>query len=168
VRDVGRQGQGPGEYTSAPYLRALDDGTLVMRELSNARISFFSADGEYVDSFPATSGSGPIELDPQGNLYLLRGRGGSEMVKYSVDGEELGRIEMPPREIISNTFVLGWEDEWAFPLETVSAWSPLLGSVVVPERLRPFAFRGDRIWGAIIDEDGIEKVVRLRAIPETS
>ena len=293
VRTIGRQGQGPGEYSSAPYLRVRDDGTLLMRNPGSARISFFSPAGEYVDSLSARSGIGPIELDPQGNLYLLRGRGGSEMVKYSVEGEELGRIEMPPRETTSNTFLLGREDVWAFPLQTVSAWSPLgypvtgrtdaydielrkpdgtvhvrrdlapvplasderaewevfrrgilaqqramnddqeadpipsvkpffrdlwvgddgriwvwryvaaekrddiepvpeqpdrplltwrepwtydvfepdgtlLGSVVVPERLRPFAFRGDRIWGAIIDEDGIEKVVRLRAIPEGS
>ncbi len=41
-----------------------------------------------------------------------------------------------------------------------------LGSVEVPELLEPLGFRGDRIWAVLQDADGIERVVRLRVVPE--
>jgi hypothetical protein len=68
--------------------------------------------------------------------------------------------EQPDRPLLT------WREPWTY--DVFEPDGTLLGSVVVPERLRPFAFRGDRIWGALIDEEGIEKVVRLRVIPETS
>jgi hypothetical protein len=293
VREIGRQGQGPGEYAYAPFLRAHPDGTLIMRDSRSSRLSFFSAAGEYVRSFPATIGSSPTVVGPQGNLYLPRVGPSPEVVEYSSAGEELGRVQIPPRDQAGTPFLLGWENVFSFPVETASAWSPLgyavtgrndaydielrkldgivhlrrdlepvaltadelaewrtfrqglvarlsaanqeadidpipgvkpyfraiqvgdegriwvwryvaaekrddieplpeqperplltwrepwtydvfepdttfLGSVVVPELLRPFVFRGDQIWGAITDQDGVEQVVRLRVVPEAT
>lgn len=293
IRDIGTQGQGPGEYAYAPWLGVLPDGTLAMRDSSNSRISFFSAEGEYIDSIPALPGGGLV-VGVDGSLNAGRFEGAVTMVRYARDGEELGRAEMPPPDRAGDqTFVLGFGegDIYAFPTETAWAWSPLgyavtgrndeydielrkpegtvhlrrdierpplaaeeqaqwqafrrgleertaasgrdtrfepipdtkpyfrqihvgeegriwifryvdaierddiepvperpdrplltwrepwtydvfepdgtfLGSVVVPETFRPLVFRGETIWGALIDENGVEQVVRLRVVPE--
>ncbi len=41
-----------------------------------------------------------------------------------------------------------------------------LGSVVVPELFRPFVFRGEQVWGSLTDDEGVERIVRLRVVPE--
>jgi len=293
VRDIGGEGQGPGEYRYAPALGTLSDGTLVMRDGSTSRISFFSAQGDYLDSFPAVPGNVFI-VDREDNIHAQRFEGDISLVQYSRAGEELGRLEYPPRDLAgAQTFVLGWGegDIYPFPVETQSDWSPLgylvtgrndvydievrrpegtvhlrrdiprpevnseeqaqweahrqrliervaargddadfepipdvkpyfrqihvaddgriwvfryveaverddiepvpgqpdrplltwrepwtydvfepdgtfLGSVVVPETLRPYVIRGERIWGAV-ERGGIEQVVRLTVVPET-
>jgi hypothetical protein len=288
VRNVGGEGQGPGEYGSAPGLGLLPDGRLVARD--GGRVSLFSGDGEYLDSFPVEIGIARLLVDRDNSIYVPRWEGAVE-VKYSLEGEELERVSMPPRaaEGPSFTVIRGIN---AFAVETHSALSPLgylvtgrndvydielhepegtihlrrdlapiplaqeeraewealrqdfldqararnipgveidpipdvkpffrdihvgedgrvwvwrhvaaekrddvaplaerpeqplltwrepwtydvfepdgtfLGSVVVPERLRPFVFRGDRIWGSLIDDEGVERVVCLLVAPE--
>jgi hypothetical protein len=264
-----------------------------MRDGSSSRVSFFSRGGEYLDSFPAGPGRDFV-VDHEG-IVLRRGfEGRVDLVKYSRAGEELGRVELPPRDIAgAETFFLGFGegDIYPFPVETQSAWSPLgylvtgrndvydielrrpegtlhlrreiarppvnseeraeweafregleeqvrasgrdvqfeptpavkpyfrrihvgddgriwvfryvaaekrhdieplpdrperplltwrepwtydvfepdgtfLGSVVVPETLRPHVFRDQRIWGALVDNNGVEQVVRLAVVPE--
>jgi len=292
VRDIGRQGQGPGEYSVAPMLGVLPSGDLVVREGMTSRISFFTARGEYLDSFPSAPGY-EFVIDRDGNIHAQRFEGDVELVEYSRTGEEVGRVAFPPRDRAGDaTFVLGFGegDIFAFPTETHSVRSPFgylvtgrndaydievrhpegtihlrrdvepapvdsdeqaeweafrqslveraqardrdtryepipdvkpffrrfwvgddgriwvfryvtaykrddieplperperplltwrepwtydvfepdgtfLGSVAVPETLVPFVFRGDRIWGALADEEGVERVVRLRVVP---
>ena len=287
-RNIGRQGQGPGEYAFAPALGVLQDGTLVMADRRTSRVSFFSSSGDYLDSFTAATASPVLVVDRDGNV-IVQGFD-RNLVRYSPEGEELGRESVPmPDRIGANLFVLAFGEGmiYPFPTETHSAWSPLgylvtgrndvydielrkpsgavnltrdlasipvggdehaewkafrqglvervpegdfapipdvkpffreiyvgqdgriwvfryvaaekrhdieplpdrperplltwrepwtydvferdgtfLGSVVVPETLRPFVFRGDRIWGALAGDDGIERVVRLRVVPE--
>jgi hypothetical protein len=60
--------------------------------------------------------------------------------------------------------LLTWREPWTF--DVFEPDGTLLGSVVVPELLEPLVFRGDHIWGTLLDADGIEHVVRLRVVPE--
>ncbi|MGD8331901.1 MAG: 6-bladed beta-propeller, partial [Acidobacteriota bacterium] len=53
--DVGRAGQGPGEYTRINGLEVLPDGRLLTWDVSNQRVSIFSASGEYQGSFRGES-----------------------------------------------------------------------------------------------------------------
>jgi len=293
LRDIGRQGQGPGEFVSAPGLGVLPSGMLVTRDPRGSRVSFFSSGGEYLDSFPVVPGVRTLIIDREGNIYVQLFEGDVELVKYSIEGEELGRVTFPPQDMAgASTFVLGSGEGgiFPFPTETRSAWSPLaylvtgrndvydielrkpegtvhltrevapvpvggeehaeweafrqtlverararsrdteyepipevkpffrqlyvgedgriwvfryvaaekrddieplpdrperplltwrepwtydvfdpdgtfLGSVVVPDGLQPFVFRGEQIWGSLTDDDGVERVVRLRVLP---
>lgn len=53
VKDIGREGEGPGEYKQPDSgLVFLPDGRLALRDPGNGRISLYDADGEYLDSWP--------------------------------------------------------------------------------------------------------------------
>lgn len=294
VRNIGRQGQGPGEFVSAPGLGVLPSGTLVTRDPRGSRVSLFLDGGEYLDSFPVVPGGRMLTIDREGNVYVQLFEGDVVLVKYSIEGEELGRVTFPPQDMAgASTFGLGSGEGniFPFPTETRSAWSPLgylvtgrndvydielrkpegavhltrdvapvpvggeehaeweafrqtlverararsrdteyepipevkpffrrlyvgddgriwifryvaaekrddieplpdrperplltwrepwtydvfdpdgtfLGAVVVPEGLQPYVFRGEQIWGSLTDDDGVERVVRLRVVPE--
>jgi hypothetical protein len=65
LRSFGRQGQGPGEFTSPDAIRILpggeggeggESGGIVIRDQQGARFSVFTAEGEFVSSWPLASG----------------------------------------------------------------------------------------------------------------
>ncbi len=303
VRDVGGEGQGPGEFNRPPAIDVLPDGKLVTWDYAASRVSFFAPEGEFVGSFSSTTGLGgseSLQVDHEGNVNIRvsNQQSGSEadilFAKYSLEGERLGEVVLPPTDRVGRGFFLEAEGVGApSVIETQSVLSPLgygvsgrndayaiellkpdgtvtverevapariraeegdewrafrqaviemsrargidpqydpdpipdtktyfrrlfvgddgriwvfrcveavkrddvfphpdrperpsltwrepwtfdvfepdgtfLGSVRVPELFEPFVFRGDRIWGALIDADGVERVVRLRVVPE--
>lgn len=128
VRDIGRQGQGPGEFASAPGLAVLPDGRLVTRDSRNSRVSFFSATGEYRDGFPVVAGVRTLIVDQQGDIWVEAAEGGTRLVRYSSDGQLVDNVTLPQRDRAgAQTFGLGFGegDIYPFPTETHSAWSPL-------------------------------------------
>jgi len=88
---LGRVGQGPGEYKTPDRIFAQPDGSTLLTDLGNGRISVFGADGRYRESFPIVqgnnAGAGPgggrpmfilaSQSDAQGRLYFQQmGMGG--------------------------------------------------------------------------------------------
>jgi len=75
LRDVGGEGQGPGEYSERVQgMQRLPDDNFAIFDSGNSRISVFSPSGEFVDSFHSTtagyfSGS-TMWVDDAGNYYL--------------------------------------------------------------------------------------------------
>ena len=52
VRDIGREGEGPGEYKQPDSgLAILPDGRVALRDPGNGRITIYSPEGEYLDFF---------------------------------------------------------------------------------------------------------------------
>lgn len=52
LRDIGREGEGPGEYKQPDSgLAILPDGRVAVRDPGNGRILFYSPDGEYLDYY---------------------------------------------------------------------------------------------------------------------
>lgn len=132
IRDVGREGQGPGEYQSAT-LQVLPDGRVAVWDYMNNRISLFSSQGVYQDGIAVDAslgGSGTLQVDTEGNLYvrdLIQFEGfGTMLRKYSIEGEPLGTVELPEEDREGFGFVLRYEGEIEpFIVKTVHAWSPL-------------------------------------------
>ncbi len=97
LRNIGREGQGPGEFSFPSSLVIMPDGRLMVRDDDNARISFFSADGELLDSWPLSGGFGTSRASfvmPDGTLYSPQpiGRDADNraiwgMVPYGPNGE---------------------------------------------------------------------------------
>ena len=135
VRDIGAQGQGPGEFSERgpSTARLLDHGALAVWDLWNTRVSIFSNDGEFLHSFTA-SGLGCqrcMERDVDGNLYIrnFNRAGESEadvlLEKYTPEGERLGEVTFPLAERETRGFGMSAEGVSSPQFGTMSTWSPL-------------------------------------------
>ena len=68
--DIGRPGDGPGEFRRPWVLGLADGGRLLVRDISQSRIHEFSVDsGELLADWRA-QGGGPTVITPQGTVYL--------------------------------------------------------------------------------------------------
>ncbi len=88
-RRIGRQGAGPGEFNSNNGMTVLSDGRLALWDAQNARISFFSADGDFEKAWVVPGGfssNDGLRSDALGALYLVR------PVTPPTDTEILGRM----------------------------------------------------------------------------
>lgn len=98
LRDVGREGEGPGEYKQPDSgLAILPDGRVALRDPGNGRITLYSGDGEY-DGFYRIAGSfntsSPLTADTSGALltHIVMNLGESVfewkagLARYFLDG----------------------------------------------------------------------------------
>lgn len=98
LQDVGREGEGPGEYKRPDSgLAFLPDGRLALRDPGNGRISLYSADGAYLDSWPVAGSmntSNPMVITRSGIALtpVIKNLGASVtewergMARYHPDG----------------------------------------------------------------------------------
>jgi hypothetical protein len=88
-RTIGRQGGGPGEFRQNNGMQRLPDGRVAQLDSRNARLNFFSADGDFMESWVVPAGfstTNGVRADRRGTLYLVR------PVTAPRDGEILGRM----------------------------------------------------------------------------
>jgi hypothetical protein len=296
LRNIGREGQGPGEFGAFPMLEVLSDGRLAAWDYGNSRLSLLAPDGNLLGSFPGPAGTNRLHAGPADDLYIGAFEPGSRLervvvVRFSIEGEEIERIPLPADDPAGRSVHLSSEGVSSFGVRTYATFSPLgyvvtgrndvydielrkpegtvhlrreipaitlgseehqdweafrnaylrlfppsdsrpgphpipdtkpyfraievgddgrvwvwryvaaekrddveplpdgpdrplltwrepwtydvfepdgtfLGSVLVPELFRPFVFRGDQIWGVLPDPEGVERLVRLRVVPE--
>ena len=55
-RDIGSEGDGPGEFRSPDGLLIDDDGRMYVRDMRQARITIFENDGGFIDTWPLDAG----------------------------------------------------------------------------------------------------------------
>ncbi|MCJ7627150.1 MAG: hypothetical protein MUO50_02065 [Longimicrobiales bacterium] len=102
---IGRKGEGPGEFSYPFGMRVLPDGRVAVWDDGAIRISLFSAAGDFLDSFrPNTFMMGStlfeeFEVDPEGNLYIIARSGAFSdepkstfWIKTRPDGQVLDSI----------------------------------------------------------------------------
>jgi hypothetical protein len=75
VRDIGRGGEGPGEYRQLLGMRVLPDGRLTVWDPNLARITVYDTGGRYLASHQLTLGGGlfaadVFQVDAAGNFYI--------------------------------------------------------------------------------------------------
>lgn len=76
IDQIGREGEGPGEFEYPFGMRVLADGSVAVWDDGLLRVTRFTDDGTYIDSFsPPTHRTGgnveEFEVDAEGNLYIL-------------------------------------------------------------------------------------------------
>jgi len=99
--NLGRVGEGPGEYIEAePHV--LPDGRPIVWDSGRRRVSVFSMDGIYEYGFSADTGWRPIIIDKEGSFYMIKSKTVQEdappelvLLKYSVEGKLLDTIPVP-------------------------------------------------------------------------
>jgi hypothetical protein len=86
---VGRKGGGPGEFQGDNGMIVLRDGRLAILDAQNARLNFFSGEGEFQNSWVVPAGFSTnegVRTDTSGTLFLVR------PVTPRRDGDILGRM----------------------------------------------------------------------------
>ncbi len=76
VRQFGKKGEGPGEFTAPVAVAALSDGRLAVRDAARGTISIFDANGTYKSLVPQESGvrlGGNLTAYPPGGLLVTTG-----------------------------------------------------------------------------------------------
>ena len=114
IRNIGRSGEGPGEYREFIELRTLDDETLVVLDPGNGRVTKFR-DGTYSSSFRSLSGLHPYPIlttalgsDTAGCVYVKavvfpatmggRDERNEVWIRFDAGGQVLDTIPIPPEE----------------------------------------------------------------------
>jgi hypothetical protein len=89
VRKIGRQGSGPGEFSQNGGMTILRDGRLVQWDSRNARVNFFTADGDFQHQWSVLAGFSTLNglrTDTSGAVLWYR------PVTEPREGEILGRF----------------------------------------------------------------------------
>ena len=75
LRDIGRQGQGPGEYERPARIAIADDGRIFLQDGGETEVMIYTAGGEYIDTWGFSStvraGGGTMILSPSGVPHIM-------------------------------------------------------------------------------------------------
>lgn len=97
IQTIGREGQGPGEF-SRPSAIAQGDTGLVVFDAGNARVELFSPDGQFRASYPVPPEAlaGPISICGDGSMLVASmGADSSLALKFGMSGELLNHYGRP-------------------------------------------------------------------------
>jgi hypothetical protein len=140
IADVGRQGQGPGEYNDISGLRMLEGGPLALLDQRNGRVTYY-LDGEYATSFLSLSGlftADPYAVDTASGSYVKtviqdpakppsadEPREGG-WIHFDRTGQVQDTLRIPPEDRVGGGFVLAGLGGYyrPFTVMTVSTMSP--------------------------------------------
>ncbi len=128
--DIGRQGQGPGEYQSASSVGVDDEQRVWLDDMSGARVLVFSSEGKPLATLrkepPLVSGTAPMVVVPGSLAYifsLVRDEDASRrrhaMRPYGIDGSVGDIVEFPTFERQPPSFDV--EDKDSGTVWTISA-----------------------------------------------
>lgn len=131
--DVGRGGEGPGEYRQVTGMRVLPDGRLAVWDPGNRRVSYYDPEGEVVGSWLASEamGSSALALDDQGGLYTWAADPDAGMVesadgiqgfwaRFDPDGTVERLVRFPPEESVGPYYVLSGRGGYYRPFNVMT------------------------------------------------
>lgn len=137
LRDLGRAGQGPGEYLQLAGVRFTREGHVAVWDPGNERITIFAEDGSVVRVIRVNStlrgGADPFQVDTAGNFYVraVRSQNGGVISQYTwirlgPEGSVLDSLPIPraapngrPLTVLTRNGPLE-----PFTVETVAALGP--------------------------------------------
>ncbi len=104
IREIGRKGQGPGEFTRIYFLGFSPDGRLLVTDFQNRRTSFFGPEGDFLGSYQWTTNISIPYLVFDGAYVVQESvyeEGGSRMFlkSYDFEGNEIKswrELVLPP------------------------------------------------------------------------
>ena len=109
LRDIGRGGQGPGEFESISALRVLPDGRIAVYDRTHRRLSFFDPDGRLAGELSLALHPSLFtpQIDSRGDVFgvVLFAEGTDrvmELLRISADGKTSSRIARSTRELPRN------------------------------------------------------------------
>lgn len=134
LSQIGRSGEGPGEYTSVDGLGVTESGELAVYDGRVARVTWFSESGDYLESHPITGGVGAwrgfvVTADGGAFLRVLPESGFSESaadglttdwVRVSRDGAIERLWPDPPEQRVGPRYVVSGRGGMYRPFVTMN------------------------------------------------
>ena len=170
LRAIGRQGEGPGEFTFIGDMVPLPDGRLLVTDFQARRTSIFSPEGQFLVSYPWKKNYLRVHLASESSCTLEEGVYTEEtrerwIKKIDFAGEELisfGKFSFPEIKMIR----VGESGM----VSTSVPWTP--ASVFAGDNSRQWLYHcpGDRYLIEVYDENGklFRKIDRpYEAVPVT-
>lgn len=137
--DVGRAGQGPGEFSSVDGLGVLGDGRLMIYDGRNARLSWFDGNGEFLESTQVSNGLGGfrgfvysrggdayLRVFPESGFTETADGIPADWARVSPDGAVERLVPVPPEERAGPRYVIQGHGGFyrPFTVMTVNALGP--------------------------------------------
>ncbi len=69
LRQVGRKGQGPGDFDTPCWFDVDDQGRIHVTDMRNMRVTRYDAAGKFESSFRLTKPSSPLRVDSRGRIW---------------------------------------------------------------------------------------------------
>ncbi len=176
IKDVGGQGEAPGQFTDPWGIAAAPDGTFYVADTWNHRVQHFSADGTFLNTFGAfgdTGGAldnggafwGPRDLavDGDGNIYIADtgnkrvqkfDSAGGFLLAFGGSGAGSGQLAEPVGVAVGDDGTVYVADTWNRRIQVFNAEGIPLQQVIPIEVWagqgvlnKPYlAVTGDSIW----------------------
>lgn len=177
IRDVGRSGEGPGEYLDLTAMRVRADGTLVVYDARQHRIIEYDAGGSHVRSIrvdKAVAGSDGFEVR-ENRGFLIRTLKGDRLIEtaggipsvfsvLSEEGEEEYQLDVPPEDPATASYVLSGRGGYFRPFTVMTLHSVSPKGYVVSARNDEYAIDRELPDGRIVRITRDEPVVPV--LPE--
>lgn len=91
LRQIGMQGEGPGEYGRPMFLRTIGDSAIAFTDLTNPHVKMLSRSGRQWHRVSHTNG-GARPFDMFGDTLLIQRLTGHRLTVHDFNGEELNRL----------------------------------------------------------------------------
>ena len=85
IRNIGRMGQGPGEFTQVAHLQITPNNELMVIDANSSKLSFFSLDGDYLRRTPYLGvRANNVRVNSNGNYFFYSVEYQSQKVSDSI------------------------------------------------------------------------------------
>lgn len=91
LRQIGRQGEGPGEYGRPMFLRTVGDTAVAFTDATNPHVKMLSRSGKQWQQIPHASG-GARPFDVVGDTLLIQRLTDHRLTVHNLSGDELHRL----------------------------------------------------------------------------
>ncbi len=91
LRQIGMQGEGPGEYGRPMFLRTIGDSAIAFTDLTNPHVKMLSRSGRQWHQVSHTNG-GARPFDVVGNMLLIQRLSDHRLTVHDLNGDELERL----------------------------------------------------------------------------
>ncbi len=167
IREIGRRGDGPGEFRNASDFVALEDGRVVVADLGHRAYLLFNAEGDFermvrmggdpslavVTSHLPLRGTDALVTSATGRMVAMTIRsvaGGAPPQRADPTTRAIERVDLSGDEVAKDTIAEGWLPAGADPRPEFSVSSDRI-SVDLSGRTGPPEFSPDLFWGVLPD-----------------
>ena len=168
IREIGRKGEGPGEFRNAADFVALEDGRVVVADMGHRAYQLFDANGDFErmvriggDPTYTVIGTHMAQRGADGLVTSVAGRtmaisvtsvsGAGAAERPDLGSRAIERVDLSGEEIVKDTIAEGWRPPDADPLSGIRRSADGRVSVSLGGSSGPPEFSPELYWDVLPD-----------------